>query len=281
MTSTLKKRLITAGVLLPLVILGVLFLPLNYFMVASAIVFLGGAWEWTRLSGLETVKTRLVGFMSMLVLAIGFYFLYVFFKSMLVLCLSVLVFWSAALCMVLTYPKGSKLYASYGISLLIGVLALGFAYVALISLKAFSSKFVLYVMVLVWAADTGAYFAGKRFGKHKLAREVSPGKTWEGVLGAFVLSTLVSGIAYFVLKLEMIHLSSWIFLSLVTVFFSIVGDLFESLFKRLRNLKDSGTLLPGHGGILDRLDSLIAALPIFIVLPAILPLLSLIVSGYR
>jgi phosphatidate cytidylyltransferase len=118
-------------------------------------------------------------------------------------------------------------------------------------------------LVSVWLADTGGYFAGKRWGKHKLAVQISPNKTWEGVAGAVVLVCLWSIAAYFYVVSVNLSLLSWLGVSAIVVFASIVGDLFESLFKRAHQVKDSGNLLPGHGGMLDRVDSLLAAVPTF------------------
>lgn len=121
---------------------------------------------------------------------------------------------------------------------------------------------ILGLMLLIWAADTGAYIAGKNFGKHKLLERVSPGKTWEGWVGGTVLTVLVGwGLAALFHDLE---LYQWIGIAVIVSIFGVLGDLTESLLKRSLGVKDSGTLLPGHGGILDRFDSLIMAIP-FIV----------------
>jgi phosphatidate cytidylyltransferase len=120
-------------------------------------------------------------------------------------------------------------------------------------------------MLLVWAADTGAYFAGSYFGKgkRKLAPQISPGKTWVGVYGAFATSALVAAVAGWLLGVRDLRLLGLIVVTILTVASSIVGDLLESLMKRHANVKDSGALFPGHGGLLDRLDSVFAALPVF------------------
>lgn len=121
---------------------------------------------------------------------------------------------------------------------------------------------LLFAFVLVWAADVGAYFVGRAFGKHKLAPRVSPGKTWEGVLGGLALALAVAGAAgTWLFRLEGGAWLPFLLLSVAVVLLSIVGDLGESLLKRQVGAKDSGTLLPGHGGMLDRIDSLLAALP--------------------
>lgn len=121
---------------------------------------------------------------------------------------------------------------------------------------------LLFAFVLVWAADVGAYFAGHAVGRHKLAPQVSPGKTWEGVLGGLALSLAIAGVAgVWLFRLQGAAWAPFLLLCVAVVLLSIVGDLGESLLKRQAGAKDSGTLLPGHGGLLDRIDSLLAALP--------------------
>jgi len=131
-------------------------------------------------------------------------------------------------------------------------------------------------MFIVWGADVGAYFAGRTFGKHKLAPNVSPGKTWEGVYGGIVTTTLVAFIAGLMLQ-DTIHMDltikQWILLfaaTFVVTAVSVVGDLVESMMKRHRGIKDSSNLLPGHGGVMDRIDSMTAALPVFALALSIL-----------
>jgi phosphatidate cytidylyltransferase len=266
----LIKRLVTAGILLPLVILGILYLPLNYFRYLSILVFSVGAWEWTRLSGFESLVDRLIGLTCMALLIFLYWVIFAFvlvpanYIAMPIINAFVITFWYLALCAVLFYPKGSWLYRSKAMGVIIGTLILVPACIALVILKNYGPDYLLYLMCVVWAADTGAYFAGRAWGKHKLSPIVSPGKTWEGVLGAIVLSSCVIAVSYYILDVEK-SFASWMLLGIIVVIASIIGDLFESLFKRLRNLKDSGNILPGHGGVLDRLDSLIPAMPIFVL----------------
>jgi len=121
---------------------------------------------------------------------------------------------------------------------------------------------LLFAFVLVWAADVGAYFAGRALGRRKLAPNVSPGKTWEGVFGGLTLSLLIAAVAgTWLFHLQGTAWLPFLLLCVAVVLLSIVGDLGESLLKRQVGVKDSGTLLPGHGGVLDRVDSLLAALP--------------------
>lgn len=284
--SNLKKRLITACILLPLVIFSILAFPPQWFAVAVIVVFLMSAWEWTRLAGFESTLGRLLGcialptvFLLILIVAkllIEAPFSKYSLDTALALSLNtnktvqyffqilILGIWILNLCAVCAFPRGAKYYASRAMGIVIGALVLVPAFVALVALQSAHPGLTLYVLVLVWVADSGAYFAGKRFGRHKLAPKVSPGKTWEGVLGAVLGALLLAWGAFYYFN---IHLSFvvWMLLNVATVLFSIVGDLFESLFKRMRNLKDSGNLLPGHGGLLDRIDSLTAALPIFAI----------------
>jgi phosphatidate cytidylyltransferase len=119
-------------------------------------------------------------------------------------------------------------------------------------------------MITVWLADTGGYFAGKRYGKTKLAKAISPNKTWEGVLGAQVLALIWALIFFYLVGGQSLSLVVWLILTAFIVMISVVGDLLESVFKRCFDKKDSGQLLPGHGGMLDRVDSLLAAVPIFV-----------------
>ena len=151
---------------------------------------------------------------------------------------------------------------------LVGWLALIATWVAVVQLQARSPALLLALMAIVWVADSAAYFAGRRFGKRKLAPAISPGKTWEGVYGALIavavyalaLLPFADGAGYSA-AIVPVSVIAWVALALALVGLSIVGDLFESQLKRNRGVKDSGRLLPGHGGVLDRIDALLAALP--------------------
>jgi phosphatidate cytidylyltransferase len=140
----------------------------------------------------------------------------------------------------------------------LGLLLLLATWIALNGLQHISPWLLLAVLLTVWLADSAAYFTGKRFGRHKLAPEISPGKTWEGVAGAMLASTV-----YGLLLCHYLHMSRWLIVGLwIIVVLSIMGDLFESLLKRQAGKKDSSHLLPGHGGVLDRIDGLISTLPL-------------------
>ncbi|MGL5047011.1 MAG: phosphatidate cytidylyltransferase, partial [Shewanella sp.] len=178
--------------------------------------------------------------------------------------------WLASLLLVTTYPKSAKLWQKNPMfKSMFGQLTLVPCFVALIALKSVSSHaspyfgpvLVLLVMLIVWAADSGAYFVGKAIGKTKLIPAVSPAKTLEGLLGGLVTTMLVvAGVMYYSPEQELgLVVAVTLFVALV----SALGDLSESMFKRAACIKDSGTILPGHGGVLDRIDSLTAALPVF------------------
>ncbi len=263
----LKKRLLTAGLLLPFAIGGVLWLPTIPFSIVSGIVFLLGMWEWTALSGFSSIAGRIGAFFLMpIILLLILAVLQTLGKKALYedALLFIIAFWVAALITLLRYPKDIAWYKNKAVSLMIGCMVLAPAWAMLVALQRENPHWVLYVLALIWIADSAAYFVGKKFGKHKLLAKVSPGKTWEGALGALAATLPVTIIGFWLLE-PIQSFFSWMILGLITVIFSMVGDLFESAFKRMRNLKDSGSLLPGHGGILDRIDSLTAAVPIFTI----------------
>ncbi len=170
-------------------------------------------------------------------------------------------FWISAFVTVRRYPNTGITPARW--LPFIGPLLLIATTLAIFYLWLDSPWWLMYLFALVWAADTGAYFTGKAFGKHKLIPDVSPNKTIEGLIGGLVLAAIIiAGVAYYRHLMDW-HLVGFVLLSMVTVLASVLGDLFESLLKREANIKDSGTILPGHGGVLDRIDSILAAAPIF------------------
>lgn len=299
--SPLKKRILTALVLIPLVVLIILFAPPFIFAAISGALFIFAYGEWPRMAGyskfpnaLEFVKAFVFAVIALCVLALCFlvilfplfkllnvdssvssaslissapsvpsvFSIFLFFKSYYFWASFLAGLWLLPLLAVLLYPRGSKWYTKGTVSLSVGMIILTLAWFSLVLLQATDPRFALYPLILVWIADTFAYFVGKKFGRLKLAPEISPKKTWEGVLGAVVGGLLLSGGLYLGLNLA-IPLLPWMMLTTVVVLISVVGDLFESTFKRAHHLKDSGNLLPGHGGLLDRIDALLSALPVF------------------
>lgn len=257
----LKQRIITAVILIAIT-LGVLFyMPPAWFCLLTGLVTLGAAWEWTNLMGLRRISVRLLYLVIMSLTLFNALFIHV---SM-ILAFSVL-WWLLALVLVVAYPRGSQRWARGAVWRgLMGILVLLPCWVAINDMRNqhHGVYALIFLFVLIWGADSVAYFTGNALGKHKLAAAVSPGKSIEGVIGALVFAVLLTVVALWVGQTAP---GGWVWailLSLVTVLFSVLGDLFESMLKRKVGLKDSGHLLPGHGGLLDRIDSLTAAAPIF------------------
>ncbi len=274
----MKQRIITALILAPLVIAGIFFLPLKFFMLFCAGIYLLASKEWGAF--VDNKPSSLILYLFGLVLGITLVFMPIeqvwvkgIANSMLINGLIVTaVWWCLALLMVVSYPKTASTWTKNKvIKSLFGLLTLVPFFWGMVLLRSvnmhhdfyYGAELLMFVFLMVWAADTGAYFCGKKFGKHKLAPSVSPGKTIEGFFGGLVSSMLVAvlGSIYFAIPAD--KMAFFFIGALLTNVVSALGDLNESIFKREAGLKDSGNLLPGHGGILDRIDSLTAAVPVF------------------
>ena len=277
----LKQRIIT-GVTMAVLFLGaVLFLPLVPLALAFALVVALGAWEWAHLSGWQPTPVRVLYPLLMLAVMATLYWYCGLGSSPVVeqvqpfLGLTCL-WWSFALLWVKSYPGSAVFWRSVPMRSLMGVLVLAFAWLAAVFLLSLPRGGALMVVavLLVAAADIGAYFTGKTFGKHKLAPEVSPAKTWEGFWGGILSALAVAAIIWSLLPPQFDHIGliAALAIAVTTALASVVGDLTVSMVKRESGLKDSGSLLPGHGGLLDRLDSLCGAIPVFA--------LGLVLAGY-
>jgi len=254
----LKQRIITALLLAPFALLVILWVPHPITMVVFGLLVLAGAWEWAAFAGLTSPLARLS---YVVVIGAGLAALWMTGpqNAHLDLVLYVAVtWWVIAACWIAVMPT----YVNRTATLLAGVLVLVPTWLALVRLHALAAQLLLFLVLLVVAADVGAYFGGRKFGKHKLAPRVSPGKTWEGVYGGIVAASLLALVGVFWFRFSAV---TFVVLCTVVVIASIVGDLTESLFKRHAGLKDSGNLLPGHGGVLDRVDSVTAAAPVFLL----------------
>ena len=261
----LKQRIITAAILLPIALIGFFLLEGLAFALFIGVVVSLGAWEWARMAGYTAQPARVAYAVLVAVLLAALYGL----PTLAPWLLAISVFWwLTAIVLVLTYPDSQRHWRGRTGSLIMGLLILLPAWQALVVLKQWpqGNWLIVAVMVLVWVADIGAYFSGRRFGRRKLAPQVSPGKSWEGLLGGLLASLLVTlGVGLYrgwsarELVLALLGAS-------VVVLISVVGDLTESMFKRSAGIKDSSQLLPGHGGVMDRIDSLTAAVPVFAVL---------------
>lgn len=265
----LKQRIITALILAPIMIGGIFYLPVSQFMVFIAAIAVLGAWEWANLSGLSNQVGRIAYAGLIGGIIYGLHHLDLVQEAELLYV--ALVWWLAAFVLVRTHPKFEGIWGGEIPRLLMGVIIIVPMWVGFVQIKSypFSDYLILFVMFMVWGADVGAYFAGRTFGKRKLAPKVSPGKTWEGVYGGMVTTLLIAFGAGLLLQNETglsLNAKQWMILFAVTIFVtmvSVVGDLVESMVKRHRGIKDSSNLLPGHGGVMDRIDSMTAALPVF------------------
>lgn len=275
--SPRTTRIIAAAVMAPLVILGVLYLPSNLLAAAIGGLMMLGLWEWTLLAGLSDRIPRTAFLLgnALLMAALAWAAGPDLFTLKLVSVLGV-AWWLLVLLWLMRFPFASGDSAwTRALKLFAGSACVIPAWAAIVWLHHGTSApshgaangpaWALFALLVVWGADTGAYFVGVRFGKHKMAPRISPGKSWEGFFGGMVTTLLLAVGALTLLGLEWTSLWDLLLLTAVTALFSVAGDLFESLLKRHAGAKDSSDLIPGHGGMLDRVDSLLAALPIFVV----------------
>ncbi|MGB1255591.1 MAG: phosphatidate cytidylyltransferase [Thiolinea sp.] len=258
----LKQRVITALILAALVALAIYLLPTQSFALAALFFIVGlGAWEWATLTGTPEGMLRMLAPLPAMMIA-GL--LLLFHWPLLPVLLVSFCVWCALIWLLFTYEQGTTLYKEKPYILKsVSLLVLVPAWYALVHLHGEHYGYVFYVIALVAVADIGAYFSGKRFGKAKLAPALSPGKTREGVYGALLLTFLWAIAGAVISGQQGFAAVLFVLFSMLAVVMSVLGDLFESLIKREAGAKDSGTLLPGHGGVLDRIDGLLAALPVF------------------
>jgi phosphatidate cytidylyltransferase len=264
----LKQRILTALVLALLIVSALLWLPPGGFLLFIAAILLIGFWEWATMLKLSPIQRALYLALSAALLALvqlggaGLY--------RPILLLSVL-WWLCAFTLVLRYPRAGRWWQPLPLALALGwvVLIPGFVALGELRLREHYMAAIVSCIVLVAAADSFAYFTGRALGRHRLAPNVSPGKTWEGVFGGMTGCVLLGLVGLYFFSETALGAGGWLLGALGFVLlavFSVVGDLFESMLKRHCQVKDSGKILPGHGGVLDRLDSLSAALPLYVLL---------------
>lgn len=255
--TVLKQRLITAGILVPLLLAAILYAHPDVLFGLLVFVLGLAANEW---QGLIPVVTRLQQVVFWGVLVTCFVLCWLWFSVWLVvgMCL-----WAMVIIAVLTYPASARVWGRPWLVAAWGCVCLPLVGVAAMKLyqQPHGAGLIIYVFALVSVADSGAYFVGKAIGRHALIPKVSAGKTIEGALGGLLLPMIVAGIT--ALLWTPSAYVKWFVLALVTAAISMFGDLVISMLKRRQKLKDTGALLPGHGGVLDRTDSVIAALPCF------------------
>ena len=274
-----RTRLLAALVMAPVAIAAILLLPTEWMMALAAVVFMLGLWEWFDLAEIEDTLARTVLLVAHLALMAALVwasrssagFSFVLLELMTVIGV---VWWLLALAWLGRYKFASDHDTHARVfKLAAGALATIPAWCALAWIHGGvpdGHRWLLTALMVVWAADTGAYFSGRRFGKRKLSPNISPNKTVEGLVGGLLLAVVVGVVLSLVAGASVEQLPAVALVSAIAALFSVVGDLFESLLKRHAGVKDSGHLIPGHGGILDRLDGVLAALPAFALGKAVL-----------
>jgi phosphatidate cytidylyltransferase len=264
----LKQRLTTGLALAAVTVCALLWLPHSAVSLLLLAVILAAGWEWAVLAGLKTPLARAL-YVSVLALTLGLFWYASISEQNLAFVLGISGLWWGSVLVILSLSEPKPVLAMDGRYLLrttllaAGLLTLVPCWLAAKLLHDIQPGLLLFSLLLIWVADSMAFFTGKRFGKTKLAPLLSPGKTREGLFGALVGALAIAALAAIWFRLPPSHVFYFIGLCLVATLFSVVGDLFESLIKRLAGVKDSSNILPGHGGILDRIDSFTAAAPVF------------------
>lgn len=261
----LKQRVMTALILAPLTLWGLFGLSAEHFIWFISAVVLVASWEWADLSG-STTTGRVLYPAAIALLLYGLEQVRTADLDLAIL-LFAAVGWLVALYWVSCYPK-TPIWSSTSARLLMGIAVLIPCWVGFVELRTsfwLGKDELLYVLLLVWTADVGAYFFGRRYGNKKLAPKVSPGKSWAGVYGGLFATAVLALVAALYWQLTALQGLTLVLVTLVVTAVSVLGDLLESMVKRHRGLKDSSQLLPGHGGVMDRIDSLTAAVPVFVL----------------
>ena len=275
----LKTRVITALVMLAVLYMATVWTSPFQFAVFVSLVLLVGVLEWTGLMGLKSIAMK-SGYLGLFVAVMVFiaansglsprstslsYPLVTAITGL------GLLFWILAFWLIRHFPENTAQWASTARTAIMGLFTLIPTWIALIQLKYLvpNGALVFTLIALVSIADIGAYFTGRAWGRAKLAPKLSPGKSWEGFWGGMascllLALALVWPLNRYIVAIDAIHIVAFLMLAMVTAVFSVLGDLFESMLKRSQGLKDSGKSLPGHGGVLDRIDSLTAAAPVFV-----------------
>ncbi len=267
-----KTRVLAALALTPLAIAAMLLLPTPWMAALAAVIFLAGLWEWLRLADIEDTLQRGMLLAANLGLMVAIVwgsrsdlgFNYVLLQIMVVVGV---IWWLLAALWLKHYDFASDHDTHARVfKLAAGTLAIIPAWCAVSVLHGSQPnghRWLFVAIAVVWAADSGAYFVGRRYGRRKLSPRISPNKTVEGLLGGMAAGLLVALVFAPLAGASLSQLPAVALATVVAVGFSVIGDLFESLLKRHVGAKDSGTLIPGHGGVLDRIDGVIAALPVF------------------
>lgn len=275
----LKQRIITAVVLILLITAALYYLPFQGIALFISAIFLVAAWEWANLCAFERQPARaayvLLILLCMLLLSWHAQLWEpdtISAETIKPLLAAGCTWWAVALLWVKSYPASATLWGSQAVRAVMGAFVLIPCWLALIYLSSLDGGigWLFYMVAIVVAADTGAYFTGRAFGKSKLLPAVSPGKSWAGFWGGVACTATLALVCGYFFSIAGLSYTALVLVSVVTGLASVLGDLLESMLKRHRGVKDSSQLLPGHGGVLDRIDSMTAAAPLFTLLVILL-----------
>ena len=270
----LRLRIITALCMAAIFLPALFLMPSMLFSIATVPLVLVAGWEWSRLVKIRSVIAR-IGYVLLIVMTLFAASLWLGLpdtfapqraQQLLLVAVGV---WAFIFLWIQGYPSSAILWSARPILGLLGLMLLGFTWIAIVTILNYQSGqwLLLLAIVIIVLADVGGFFAGKYFGKHKLAPIISPGKTWEGFVGGLLLEGVLVGSLVWYLS-DHVTVLGLSLLVIPVALYSVLGDLFESMIKRHSGVKDSGRLLPGHGGVLDRIDGVMAALPMFgLILP--------------
>ncbi|MBC8381033.1 MAG: phosphatidate cytidylyltransferase [SAR92 clade bacterium] len=270
----LRLRIITALCMIAIFLPALFLMPPMLFSIATVPLVLIAGWEWSRLVKIRSVIAR-IGYLLLIVMTLFAASLWLGLpdtfapqraQQLLLVAVGV---WAFIFLWIQGYPSSAILWSARPILGLLGLMLLGFTWIAIVTILNYQSGqwLLLLAIVIIVLADVGGFFAGKYFGKHKLAPIISPGKTWEGFVGGLLLEGVLVGSLVWYLS-DHVTVLGLSLLVIPVALYSVLGDLFESMIKRHSGVKDSGRLLPGHGGVLDRIDGVMAALPMFgLILP--------------
>ena len=270
----LRLRIITALCMVAIFLPALFLMPSMLFSIATVPLVLVAGWEWSRLVKIRSVVAR-IGYLLLIVMTLFAASLWLGLpdtfdpqraQQLLLVAVGV---WAFIFLWIQGYPSSAILWSARPILGLLGLILLGFTWIAIVTILNYQSGqwLLLLAIVIIVLADVGGFFAGKYFGKHKLAPIISPGKTWEGFVGGLLLEGVLVGSLVWYLS-DHVTVLGLSLLVIPVALYSVLGDLFESMIKRHSGVKDSGRLLPGHGGVLDRIDGVMAALPMFgLILP--------------
>lgn len=270
----LRLRIITALCMIAIFLPALFLMPPMLFSIATVPLVLIAGWEWSRLVKIRSVIAR-IGYLLLIVMTLFAASLWLGLpdtfdpqraQQLLLVAVGV---WAFIFLWIQGYPSSAILWSARPILGLLGLMLLGFTWIAIVTILNYQSGqwLLLLAIVIIVLADVGGFFAGKYFGKHKLAPIISPGKTWEGFVGGLLLEGVLVGSLVWYLS-DHVTVLGLLLLVIPVALYSVLGDLFESMIKRHSGVKDSGRLLPGHGGVLDRIDGVMAALPMFgLILP--------------